>query len=104
MKRNENGPEMLMTSRDRKDLAAGVGSGATVPQTTPTAQQMALLPWKPGRAVARPLVLATRGRVEYLARCPGCGDMHRHTHLGHVTGPCGKQYELEPRRARSAAA
>ncbi|MFD3530499.1 hypothetical protein [Streptomyces sp. NPDC058664] len=48
-------------------------------------------------SVARPLVLVTRGRVEFLAHCPHCGDWHRHVHLGKVTGPCGTVYRLEPR-------
>ncbi|WP_435245863.1 hypothetical protein [Streptomyces sp. NRRL F-5630] len=88
----------------QEDLAAGVGPGTKVPDGEPTAQQRGLFPGKAGRPVARPLVLITRGRVEYLARCPGCKDMHRHTHLGKVTGPCGKRYALEPRRGRRAAA
>ena len=54
-------------------------------------------------SVARPLVLITRGRLEYLAHCPHCRDWHRHVHLGTVTGPCGAEYELQPRRAKGAA-
>lgn len=54
-------------------------------------------------SVARPLVLITRGRVEFLAHCPKCRDWHRHIHLGTVTGPCGTEYELQPRRAKGAA-
>lgn len=54
-------------------------------------------------SVARPLVLITRGRVEFLAHCPQCSDWHRHVHLGTVTGPCGTVYELQPRRAKGAA-
>ena len=54
-------------------------------------------------SVARPLVLITRGRIEYLAHCPACRDWHRHVHLGTVTGPCGTEYELQPRRAKGAA-
>lgn len=53
-------------------------------------------------SVARPLVLITRGRIEYLAHCPSCKDWHRHVHLGTVTGPCGTEYELQPRRGRTA--
>lgn len=49
---------------------------------------------------ARPLVLITRGRVEYTAKCPGCSNWHRHRHLGDVRGPCGTRYELQPRRGR----
>jgi hypothetical protein len=52
-------------------------------------------------SVARPLVLITRGRIEYLAHCPACRDWHRHVHLGTVTGPCGTTYELQPRRGRT---
>jgi hypothetical protein len=47
---------------------------------------------------ARPLVLITRGRIEYTAKCPGCANWHRHRHLGDVKGPCGTAYELQPRR------
>lgn len=50
--------------------------------------------------VARPIVLITRGRTEFLARCPRCQAMHRHVHLGQVTAPCGATYELRPRRAK----
>ena len=50
---------------------------------------------------ARPLVLITRGRVEYTAKCPGCDNWHRHRKLGDVQGPCGTFYELQPRRGRS---
>jgi hypothetical protein len=53
--------------------------------------------------IARPLVLVTRGRVEFLAHCPKCADWHRHVHLGKVTGPCGTEYDLQPRRAKGAA-
>lgn len=53
-----------------------------------------------GSLSARPLVLITRGRIEYTAKCPGCGNWHRHRHLGDVKGPCGTCYELQPRRAR----
>ncbi|MET7619036.1 hypothetical protein [Streptomyces sp. NPDC005408] len=53
-------------------------------------------------SVARPLVLVTRGRVEFLAHCPKCSDWHRHVHLGKVTGPCGTEYDLQP-RAKGAA-
>lgn len=53
-------------------------------------------------SVARPLVLITRGRVEFLAHCPHCRDWHRHVHLGKVTGPCGTEYDLQPRRGGTA--
>ncbi|MFD9211646.1 hypothetical protein ACFVY9_00730 [Streptomyces sp. NPDC059544] len=54
-------------------------------------------------SVARPLVLVTRGRTEFLAHCPRCKDWHRHVHLGKVTGPCGTEYELQARRTKGAA-
>ncbi|MEU4012089.1 hypothetical protein AB0H30_27010 [Streptomyces pseudogriseolus] len=65
--------------------------------------QQSLFPAEPGTLTARPLVLVTRGRVEYLAHCPKCRDWHRHVHLGNVTGPCGTDYELQARRERGAA-
>lgn len=52
---------------------------------------------------ARPLVLITRGRIEYTAKCPGCGNWHRHRKLGDVEGPCGTVYELQPKAKRRAA-
>jgi hypothetical protein len=55
-------------------------------------------------SVARPLVLITRGRTEYLAHCPECKDWHRHVHLGKVTGPCGTKYDLQPRAKLKGAA
>jgi hypothetical protein len=84
-----------------EDSAAGGKSAATVPQTAPRSD--GLFPVDPAPLSARPLVLVTRGRVEYLAHCPHCRDWHRHVHLGHVTGPCGTEYELQPRRAKGAA-
>ncbi|MFH8768278.1 hypothetical protein [Streptomyces sp. NPDC017958] len=65
--------------------------------------QQSLFPAAPAPLSARPLVLVTRGRVEYLAHCPKCADWHRHIHLGTVTGPCGTEYELQSRRAKEAA-
>jgi hypothetical protein len=53
---------------------------------------------RPGDLSARPLVLITRGRVEYTAKCPGCGNWHRHRKLGNVQGPCGTTYELQSNR------
>ncbi|WP_327654775.1 hypothetical protein [Streptomyces sp. NBC_00483] len=58
----------------------------------------------PQTPIARPLVLVTRGRVEFLGRCPNCQNMHRHTHLGKVTGPCGARYELQPKAKLKGAA
>jgi hypothetical protein len=66
-------------------------------------QQAGLFPVDPAPLSARPLVLITRGRVEYLAHCPKCSCWHRHTHFGNVIGPCGTEYELQPRRAEGAA-
>ena len=69
-------------------FAAGGGTGSTVP-----------LP-----KVARPVVVITRGRVEYVARCPGCGQWHRHLSLGEKTGPCGAEYTVAPRRGTTRRA
>ncbi|MEH0543273.1 hypothetical protein QA802_09365 [Streptomyces sp. B21-105] len=95
----ENRPWLAGGSQE--DLAAGGGSAATVAQTPP--QSDGLFPIDPAPLSARPLVLITRGRVEYLAHCPKCSDWHRHVHLGTVTGPCGTEYELQTRRAKGAA-
>jgi hypothetical protein len=84
----------------QKNLAGGEAF-ATVPQPAPLSD--GLFPVDPAPLSARPLVLVTRGRVEYLAHCPSCKDWHRHVHLGQVTGPCGTEYELQPRRAKGAA-
>jgi hypothetical protein len=54
--------------------------------------------------VVRPLALATRGRLEFTGRCPGCDEWHRHVHLGTVTGPCGTRYNLQPRGRQGRAA
>ncbi|MEU0198758.1 MULTISPECIES: hypothetical protein [unclassified Streptomyces] len=89
-----------LTGAFQKNLAGGEAA-ATVPQASP--QSDGLFPVDPAPLSARPLVLVTRGRVEYLAHCPHCRDWHRHVHLGHVTGPCGVEYELQPRRAKGAA-
>ncbi|MEU1919100.1 hypothetical protein ABZ742_02865 [Streptomyces albogriseolus] len=84
----------------QKNLAGGEAA-ATVPQESP--QRDGLFPVEPAPLSARPLVLKTRGRVEYLAHCPHCRDWHRHVHLGNVTGPCGVEYELQPKSGRRAA-
>jgi hypothetical protein len=55
----------------------------------------------PRLPIVRPIALATRGRVEFTGRCPGCDAWHRHIHLGKVTGPCGASYDLRPRGMRS---
>ncbi|MEV5314265.1 hypothetical protein [Streptomyces sp. NPDC052610] len=95
----EKGP--VVTAPSQEDSAAGGKSAATVPQASPHGD--ALFSIDPVPLTARPLLLITRGRVEYLAHCPHCRDWHRHVHLGHVTGPCGTEYELQPRRAKGAA-
>lgn len=98
----ENRPWLAGGSQE--DSAAGGKSAATVPQLSDNAHQGdGLFPAPPAPPIARPLVLMTRGRVEYLGRCPHCRNMHRHTHLGKVTGPCGREYELQPKAKRRAA-
>ncbi|AYL34825.1 hypothetical protein ACG2OD_32210 [Streptomyces sp. PDY-4] len=102
MKPENNEAEMLETSRLRESSA--VGASPIVPQSAVDAHQGdALFPSEPATPIARPLVLVTRGRIEYLGRCPHCQNMHRHTHLGKVTGPCGREYELQPKATRRAA-
>lgn len=101
---NENGPQVLGTPRDRNALAAGEEAAAIVPHGTDDAKQGDLFPVTPGKPTARPLVLITRGRVEFLAHCPKCSDWHRHVHLGEVTAPCGGTYELQSQRTKGAAA
>ena len=49
---------------------------------------------------ARPMLVATRGRIEFAVRCPGCKHLHRHIHLGIVDAPCGATYNLGVRRGR----
>ncbi|MFD8521023.1 hypothetical protein ACFV2D_13535 [Streptomyces capillispiralis] len=102
MNPNSNEAEMLEASRLRESSA--VGASPIVPQTADDVQQGdGLFPGEPAPPIARPLVLVTRGRIEYLGRCPHCQNMHRHTHLGKVTGPCGRKYELQPKAKRRAA-
>jgi hypothetical protein len=101
MTRNSSEPREALTPGVREDQAAdGSRSAATVSQPPP--QGDALFPITPAPLSARPLVLKTRGRTEYLAHCPYCRDWHRHVHLGNVTGPCGTEYELQTRRGRAA--
>lgn len=105
MTMNASGPQVLESPRDREDLADGGGSAHTVAQATDDAHQGdALFPAEPAPLIARPLVLITRGRTEFLARCPHCKNMHRHTHLGTVSGPCGAEYELQPKAKLRGAA
>lgn len=81
MSTNENGPQVLESPRDREDLAGGEAD-ATVPQEQFQGDALRLI---------------TRGRIEYLVNCPRCTELHRHLALGNVKGPCGAQYELQPR-------
>lgn len=76
--------------RSRESNARG-GAEPTVAHQTSIPQQ---------GLSARPLVLVTRGRVEFTAKCPGCTNWHRHRKLGEVRGPCGTTYTLQPRRGR----
>lgn len=102
MTTNTNEPREVLAPGVREDQqAGGSGSALSLPHQTDGLQQ-GLFPAEPAPLSARPLVLVTRGRVEYLARCPHCKDWHRHVHLGQVTGPCGTEYELQPRRAKGA--
>jgi hypothetical protein len=94
---NRNAKRGLLESGPSSKSNAVVAE-AIVPHASDTAQQGdALFPGNPGLPIARPLVLVTRGRIEFLGRCPNCQNMHRHTHLGKVTGPCGAKYELQPK-------
>lgn len=91
MSLNNNEPRESLAPGVREDqAAAGSRSATTVTQTSVSREPLS----------ARPLVLITRGQVEYTAKCPGCDNWHRHRHLGDVQGPCGTEYELQPRRAR----
>lgn len=89
---NSSEPRRVRGAGVRKDQAAG-GSRSTATVAQPTEVPR-------GPLSARPLVLVTRGRVEYTAKCPGCDSWHRHRNLGDVKGPCGTQYELQPKRGR----
>ena len=53
--------------------------------------------------IARPVIVATAGRVEFAVRCPECGSWHRHVTLGEKTAPCGTTYVVQPKRGRAAA-
>ncbi|MFI5671316.1 hypothetical protein [Streptomyces sp. NPDC051704] len=103
MTRNEKDPQQVATARGPKVSATNGSTAASLSHSAPAAQQGGLFPGGDTKPVARPLVLITRGRVEYLAYCPECRVMHRHVHLGNVTGPCGTEYELRSRQGRAAA-
>lgn len=45
--------------------------------------------------IARPVPVSTSGRLEFAARCPSCGDWHRHIGLGEKDAPCGAHYLLQ---------
>lgn len=94
MNPNSNEPREALTPGVREDQAAVRRSAATVAHASDIPQQ---------GLSARPLVLITRGRIEYTAKCPGCGNWHRHRKLGDVEGPCGTPYELQPKAKRRAA-
>jgi len=71
----------------------------------PIAAQLGLFAADSGKAAiptARPVVVITRGRVEYAARCPQCQAWHHHVSLGGKRAPCGAVYLLQPRRGRAA--
>jgi len=73
-----------------------VGASPIVPQPTDTAHQGdGLFPVDPSMPIARPLPVQTSGRLEFAARCPDCGDWHRHVSLGEKDAPCGAHYRLE---------
>lgn len=104
MTQNDKTPRGL-SGASHKNLAAGGGGGldAIVSQPLPKAQQQGLFPASSATddlPVVRPIALATRGRVEFTGRCPGCDGWHRHVHLGKVSGPCGARYNLQPKRGR----
>lgn len=102
MSQNSNEPRRVRGAGVREDQQAGGSrSLASLPQAAVDAQQ-GLFPVDPRPLTARPLVLITRGRVEYTAKCPGCASWHRHRHLGDVKGPCGTEYELQAKRGRAA--
>lgn len=103
MTQNSNEAGMLGASRLREKSARG-GAAPIVGHASDNAHEGdGLFPGTPAPLTARPLVLITRGRIEYTAKCPGCGQWHRHRKLGDVEGPCGTTYELQPKAKRRAA-
>lgn len=80
------------TGANEEDQLTG-GPSATVAQGQS--------PWKRVPRV-RPYLVATRGRIEYVVRCPSCKHMHRHINLGLHRGPCGAEYNIRTRRGRHA--
>lgn len=92
----------LNSNEPRESLAPGVReidavvADAKIPHGTDDAHQGGgLFPGDDGLPVARPLPVQTSGRLEFTARCPDCGDWHRHVSLGEKRGPCGTRYRLE---------
>lgn len=76
---------MIQNAEKPRSLGAAfqeVLSGGPAPTVTP---------------VARPVVVATAGRIEYAARCPQCHLWHRHVSLGEKRAPCGTRYLLQPK-------
>ncbi|MFI6468731.1 hypothetical protein ACIBL5_00460 [Streptomyces sp. NPDC050516] len=102
MTQNATNPEQLIPARDSEDHGGAVA--AIVPHGTDNAQQHGLFPGHRTKPVARPLVVITRGRIETVVRCPGCGDMHRHVGLGDKRGPCGSLYIVRPKATFKGAA
>lgn len=102
MTQNSSEPRRMRGAGVREDQAAGGSRSAPSLPHASDGPQQGLFPVDPAPLSARPLVLITRGRVEYLAHCPNCRDWHRHVHLGNVTGPCGTEYELQSKRGRAA--
>ncbi|WP_432020971.1 hypothetical protein [Streptomyces sp. 1222.5] len=104
MTQNSKAPRVV-AGAPHKNLAAGSGGGldAIVSHPLPKAHQQGLFPASPAEEhlpVVRPVVLVTRGRVEFMGRCWKCDGWHRHIHLGKVTAPCGGRYRLERKSYR----
>lgn len=89
MSQNENGPQVLETPRDRKDLAGGEGAATVTHDELP-------------RVVGRLDTYRSRNRHWHgqvrVDECPGCG--HPHLHRAPMacvpdvlkTGACGAVY------------
>jgi len=85
MTRNSANPGVHQSPRGKQMALDGGGTSTSLPP------------------IARPILVITRGRIETVVRCPGCGDMHRHIGLGERHAPCGAVYRVQPRRGRAAA-
>lgn len=88
---NTNAPAATGANEEDNQLTAG--SFATVAQGNGTRKRLPRV---------RPYLVATRGRIEYVVRCPACKHMHRHITLGLHLSPCGAEYNIRPRRGRLA--